>query len=357
MKHVVVYKEPDRFAAWPANRGFYKYPGDELVCCFQSKTCAYQERLDMNHERTRPGGVSEVMMARSLDGGRTWRPEDRRVLFNCDELAWRLDYERETFRQTCCCEDGFQSPDFLLMYNQNWIMASTDRGRTMKGPQILRGFGVGPQRGRPDYVLREDGALILFTTVGVEFSDSNARPACLISKSNGASWQFLSYLTSAPNPDCIMIMPSGILLPDGCILAAVRCQISASDGWAEIYRSKDHGRTWGRISRVNDHGNPCHLLLLDDGRLLATYSYRNKPFGIRVAVSEDKGLSWQEGVLRDDGGSWDLGYPRSCQLDDGGIATVYYWNAPDPSMPAQVYGGVRHIVCTRWAMGDVEFSY
>jgi hypothetical protein len=59
-------------------------------------------------------------------------------------------------------------------------------------------------------------------------------------------------------------------------------------------------------------------------------------------VSEDQGATWkieQEIVLRDDGGSRDLGYPSSVQLADGTLVTVYYIHGPD---------GVRHIAATRW---------
>ena len=31
-------------------------------------------------------------------------------------------------------------------------------------------------------------------------------------------------------------------------------------------------------------------------------------------------------MLRDDGGSWDLGYTRTVQRPDGKLVTVYYYN-------------------------------
>jgi hypothetical protein len=76
--------------------------------------------------------------------------------------------------------------------------------------------------------------------------------------------------------------------------------------------------------------------------LLCSYGYRREPFGVRACVSEDQGATWkieQEIVLRDDGGSRDLGYPSSVQLADGTLVTVYYIHGPD---------GVRHIAATRW---------
>ncbi len=45
--------------------------------------------------------------------------------------------------------------------------------------------------------------------------------------------------------------------------------------------------------------------------------------------------------MRDDGGSWDLGYPNSWLVDDRTIGTLYYFNAKDD--PVQANGGVRHV--------------
>jgi hypothetical protein len=49
-------------------------------------------------------------------------------------------------------------------------------------------------------------------------------------------------------------------------------------------------------------------------------------------------------VLRDDGGSHDLGYPRVVQLADGRVLAAYSSNCADDSI--QYEGGVRHIAAT-----------
>ena len=47
-------------------------------------------------------------------------------------------------------------------------------------------------------------------------------------------------------------------------------------------------------------------------------------------ISSDNGRSWSdEIVLRKDGGSWDLGYPRSVQRKDGKVVSVYYYNTKE----------------------------
>jgi hypothetical protein len=45
-------------------------------------------------------------------------------------------------------------------------------------------------------------------------------------------------------------------------------------------------------------------------------------------------------VLRDDGGNWDLGYPRTVQRSDGKLVTVYYFN--------DARRKERHIAATIW---------
>jgi hypothetical protein len=79
--------------------------------------------------------------------------------------------------------------------------------------------------------------------------------------------------------------------------------------------------------------------------LLAVYGYRVPPYGVRARVSEDTGRTWgQEIVLRDDGGSRDLGYPRTVQLGGNRLMAVYYFNRADDRV--QYDGGVRHIAGT-----------
>ena len=62
-------------------------------------------------------------------------------------------------------------------------------------------------------------------------------------------------------------------------------------------------------------------------RLVLTYGFRSAPYGIRARMSRDQGFTWRpEIILRDDAGTWDLGYPRTVQRADGKIVTIYYFN-------------------------------
>jgi hypothetical protein len=151
----------------------------------------------------------------------------------------------------------------------------------------------------------------------------------------------------------MLIMPTAVWLPSGRMLAAARVQHPPNGLWTELYESDDGGRAWRFAGRLNDHGAPAQLVTLPDGRLCAVYGYRRPPFGIRVRVSEDtEGRRWEpERILRGDGASDDLGYPRAGALPDGTVCTAYYFHDrrhPKPRDVDQFHYGVRSIIATRF---------
>jgi hypothetical protein len=143
-------------------------------------------------------------------------------------------------------------------------------------------------------------------------------------------------------------MPSSVRLSKTRILTTLRRK-EGPDHWIDAWVTDDNGASWRFLNRPvpstgGSVGNPPSLLMLRDGRLALIYGYRSAPYGIRARLSDDKGLSWgDEIILRNDGGCWDLGYPRSVQRTDGKIATAYYFNdRPDRE---------RYIAATVWDPG------
>jgi hypothetical protein len=123
----------------------------------------------------------------------------------------------------------------------------------------------------------------------------------------------------------------------------------AGDMWTELYKSDDGGRTWQFLSRVTDFGAPGAPLRMRDGRLVVVYGSRLPPAGIRAVVSEDEGLTWSpEIVVRDDAGSWDVGYPRVWEAAPGKIGAIYYYNSKDDPLQVKPVG-------TLWGAGGVRF--
>lgn len=343
-ENFAVYRKENEFSAWPRNCGVYKYKNDEIIVGFLTRTCYYKTREEVAHGYSPADCSSRIVQMRSKDGGKTW-DEPKKII-----PSMNLGYS--TLEQVSFLEPkefDFKNPDFMFIAIKNQVFFSQDRGHNIYGPCRLPSFGYDTIWPRPDYVIRDDGALILFGTVNCS-DGKEGKPVAIISKNKGISWELFSYISYEKN-DYMQIMPSGVILPSGKIICAVRCQRYrySYSFWAECYVSEDMGRTWNFLSRINDIGSPCHLLLLEDGRVLASYGYRSRPFGIRISVSEDEGKTWKnEFILRDDGGSWDLGYPVSVQLDSGEIFTVYYFNNKNDKIWQD--GGVRHIAASVYSL-------
>jgi hypothetical protein len=249
-------------------------------------------------------------------------------------------------------------PALFKPNSQAWLRASSDGGLTWRRPILLPPGGLPALTGHGSSTVRADGMSLIGLTTTTEGGWTN-RPLVYAS-GDGVEWRFLSFITAAGDEGSAAsdrkgelifgaigrIYPRLLALADGRILAAIRFQRDATGViWTDIHESLDGGRTWGFLSRVNDWGAPGDIVELRDGRIVCVYGYRVAPPGIRARVSEDGGRSWGgEIVLRDDGGSWDLGYPRVIQLASGALLAVYYMNLKDD--PIQMNGGVRHIART-----------
>ena len=354
LEHIIIFYDRDDFAGWPFNHGFKAFSPDELLISFSRGDCDYDARYDLGHRVVDARG-GEYMTMRSTDGGKTWPLEWLR------SLGSRQDIERPLYSNPRAGPTeafDWSSPDFFLTagfgipperdQDMGYIQVSRDRGHSWEGPFRMPTFGFAWVQVKPDYIVRPDGVVLLFVTAGIgDSANANRIVAVYASTDAGMSWNYLSAII-AESPDRRFVKryyASPVLLDDGRILVALRCQIDARSAWPEIFESDDGGRSWRFVSRVNDWGGPTDLTLLEDGRLLAVYGYRVPPYGIRARISEDDGATWgPELILRDDGGSWDLGYPRTALLGGGKVIVAYYFNWADDLV--QLDGGVRHIAAT-----------
>jgi hypothetical protein len=367
-EHVTIYYSREHFAAWPFAHGLWAWPDGEVLVGFTRAPCGYQRPDDVRH-RVVDGDAAQYVTLRSPDSGRTWPGESLQLLGQRGGLKAKL--LEEAIAERGAQPEGelegaldWGAPDFCLSAgfgippdearDVGYVQLSGDRGRTWHGPFRIPGLGFANVQVKPDYLVRPDGLVLLFVTVaradpagrhggryGSRFVAVYATP------DGGRSWRYLSCILpgSPDTPFVERYYASPVLLPDGRILVALRCQLNGSNAWPEVYASQDGGWTWRFVSRVADWGGPTHLRRLEDGRLLAAYGYRVPPYGIRARASEDEGRTWgPELVLRDDGGSHDLGYPRTVPLPGGRIMAAYYFNRAADDVRCE--GGVRHIAGT-----------
>jgi hypothetical protein len=160
-------------------------------------------------------------------------------------------------------------------------------------------------------------------------------------KNGGKSWNLVSFI--GPEPEDYSIMPSTVRVGGRSLVTAIRRK-----RWIEIYRTDDEGASWNLLTKTAENGgNPPSMIRLKDDRLALTYGYRLEPYGIRARFSSDEGRTWgDEFILRQDGGTWDLGYPRTVQRPDGNLVTVYYF--------ADSKNNDRYIAATIWNPGQVR---
>lgn len=361
MNHVVLYKQQGRYAGWPANYGIWSW-GDEIVVGF----AVGHHHSDGHFHARDTSRPFETMQARSMDGGVTWtvEPIPARIPGG---VALSADEHVEPHLRLAAMLEGadgptlapgelpFTHPDFALMCARTGLSGgakslfyySTDRCRSWQGPYRLPSFGLPGLAARTDYqVLGAEDAVLLLTAA--KDNGEEGRVCCVRTTDGGETFGVVSWIGDDPGPG-FHIMPASVRLPDGRLLAALRCRedLHAMEGgnWIDLYESTDDGATWRYVSRpvvdTGRGGNPPTLSLLPDGRLVICYGYRRPPYGIRAVISGDEGRTWgEERVLRDDAGSFDIGYPRTAVRADGSLVTVYYYT-DEP-------GGACYIAATLW---------
>ena len=350
-EHFIVFRDADTFAGWPFNGGLWQFADGELLAGFVRGRCDYDDVATLNHGVVDRDNGQHVTL-RSFDSGRTWPLETLQTIYTRPTIDERMlgdsppapdDAVYDPRADGYCLLAAFGIPPKNLDGSRNLMVTwvSTDRGHTWKTPTRVGPYGFDHLGGRPSYCMGADDTLLLFAHASRHSGERAAFPVVFGSRNGGARWSLVGEVE--PQPAAPMaIMPQPLVLEDGTILIALRRQYQGQgEAHTQIYRSNDGGLSWRFFSRVNVWGAPASLTLLPDHRIVCVYGFRQPPFGIRAKVSDDDGATWgEELILRDDGGSSDLGYPRTVLRPDGQLLTLYYLSTRSDR--------VRHIAATLW---------
>ena len=365
--HRIIYRNETEFSSHPFLGGLWRTGNGDLLVGFTRTSCSYGSAADVHHDVI-TGLRRQMCTIRSTTNGRNWDPESLQVVFETPETP-EDSAEAEDEEPIRDPDDPdvivamWTTPALLVPEARPWLRISTDGGRSWRRPVKLPMFKLASLSGHGSFTRRQDGLWIAGLTAASQ--DGWSRRPVLYGSWDGACWTFLSFVTPPPEDSLVEAPRTGtprfgahrymytrpLSLRDGRILVSVRCQRDPTSAfWTEIFESVDGGRTFGFLSRVNDWGAPGDLVEMRDGRIACVYGYRLPPYGVRARTSADGGRSWsRELVLRDDGGSWDLGYPRVIEHEEGRLLAVYYMNRADD--PIQMNGGVRHIAMTEFTPG------
>lgn len=330
VRNEIVYRESGRYGGWPANHGIWIW-GNEILVGFEAGYFKYNDRTH-SIDWDRP---AEHLLARSTDGGESWKIEHPLSLRAPDGLKQAKVLTEPGGKQPMDCPGGidFTNPNFALTARMADVNVgpsrfyySYDRGRSWQGPFRMPDFGQKGIAARTDYFVNGPHDLTMFLTAA-KSNGKEGRVICVRTRDGGKSWNMLSFVGPEPPDDDMATMPSSVRLSNKVYLTAIR-----HTSWIELYRSDDAALTWRFVCKPvaytgEHHGNPPFLIKLKDGRLALTYGFRAEPYGIRARLSSDEGQTWSAEIpLRTGGGTWDLGYTRTVQRPDGKLVTVYYFN-------------------------------
>ena len=332
VKDVVVYCDSMYYSAFPS---VVKLDDGRLMVAF--RRAPNRQMMGANRYR-HIDPCSQLVSVTSSDGGDTWTTEPQLMFAHpfggsqdpcmiklhngdilCTSYLWVQLGEGllEEYKGRVVGDDNSS-------FAGGFLIRSTDEGKTWHGP--LNPGSPLPVENRLTVLgkmpLYNRGALCIYWAVACDNPQGGFSVYLVESKDNGSTWQYRS--TIADDPKISFNETSIIQTPKGDLVAFMRS--FDFDDHACIARSTDGGKsfTW---NDMGFQGHPLNALKLPDGRRLLTYGFRHEPYGIRARIMDSECQSWSdEIVLRDDGGSTDLGYSWPVLIDDHHALVVYYFN-------------------------------
>lgn len=258
--------------------------------------------------------ISDIMAARSTDGGRTWT--EHQLIAHSDvwnegglwvapqlsklrdgRLVIIADFGRRTTGQDWPMLVTWQKPNRGMSNHLFW---SKDNGKTWDGPTKIDDVG-----GEPGYILElSDGTLVYPRTESREtdqiwnppqpWGGNYYRNVAVFSDDGGKTWARTAIIADDPlQGDC----ETGLVeLAPGKLLAVTRIGLGGGSLGqpSRFIFSDDKGKTWGRAELAPLYGQRPIIRKLQSGKLLVTY--RNSwgtPGTYAFAFAQNEKLSYQ----------------------------------------------------------------
>ncbi len=350
VKDVIIYKDSLFYSAFPS---VVKRPKGEFLVAFRR---APDRRLFGEEGISHTDPNSYLVMVRSADGEQ-WTKEPELIFSHpfggsqdpclsqlrdgtliCSSYIWGLirpDADSVLNRKITILRYKKSNHSQAYTFLGGYLMRSVDGGGKWLGPIYPLHVPVDNQVnvwGKPLPAYNR-GALCegrngrIYWVVASNSADAPAKTQThlLISDDKGLTWQ---YSCSVASDQKISFDETSVYeTPKGDLVAFLRTANMPGD-LSCIARSTDGGKsfTW---QSMGFYGHPLHALKLPDNRVLLTYGYRHKPFGIRGRILNAECTDFataHEFIIRDDGGGGDLGYCWSAIIGENRVLVVYYFN-------------------------------
>lgn len=341
VEDLTIYADARFHCAFPS---LVRRPDGELLVAFRR---APDRRLLGEKGVLHVDPNSYLVLVRSRDDGRTWTKEPQLIYSHpfggsqdpcmvqlsdqsivCTSYGW-APVTADALAKLPAGTMPHYSKRFVFM--GGYLVRSVDGGNTWSAP-IFPPAAAGETRvdlvGRPLPAYNR-GAMCegrdgrLYWVVAVRGATQ-----LMVSGDKGATWQDAGVV--ARDAKATFGETSLYETPKGDLVAFMRT--GGLDNRLAIARSSDRGRTFQPWVDAGFQGLPFYALRLPDQRVLLVYGYRTKPFGIRARVLDAEctnAATASEIVLRDDGGTADLGYPWAGVIGKNRVLVVYYFNQAD----------------------------
>lgn len=353
VKDVVVYEDARFYSCFPS---VVKRPDGELLAAFRR---APDRRVfgESGNQHVHPN--SYLVMVRSSDG-ENWTTEPELIYahpFGGSQDPCLLQLTDGTllcasYLWTMVSEEGREnlkkpySENSAAVFMGGYLVHSADGGKTWQGPVYpphiapeinfnAQGEPL-PAYNRGALCEGKNGRIYWAVAANDQESPRKTSVHLLTSDDKGLTWNYQSVV--AEDKTVTFNETSVYETPRGDLVAFLRT--ANLDDKACITRSTDGGRTFGKWESMGFQGHPLNALRLPDNRVLLTYGYRHEPFGIRARILNAECTDFAtapEMILRDDGGSTDLGYTWPVLLGNNRVLVIYYFNKEK---------GTRHIAGT-----------
>jgi hypothetical protein len=359
VRDLVIYEGDDFYSSFPS---VVKRNDGELIVAFRR---APDRKAFGEKGTSHVDPNSYLVLVRSNDGAATWSKEP--------ELIWAHPFGGSQDPCLLQLRDGtllcmsylwsfvrpdgitnlkmpfFQSsPGFIFM--GGYYIRSANGGKSWQGPYY-------PPHIKPEVMFSATGEPLpaynrgglyegrdgrIFWVVAASDSNSPHKTSnhLLISEDKGMTFNYSCPVAIDNN---VTFNEASIYeTPKGDLVAFMRT--AKFDDHACIARSDDGGKSFHQWEDMGFQGHPLNALRLPDNRVLLTYGYRHAPFGIRARILNAECNDFKtapEIILRDDGGSTDLGYTWSVMVDNKKILVVYYFNKEEG--PRYIAGTILEI--------------
>lgn len=311
--------------AYPLETILFATPEDGSVACYRipaletvdgALLAAIDERVPSCADLRGSRDIN-ILLRRSLDGGKTWGAAQR-ILDYPDGIAasdasFIVDRDRGRIFMLVNVMDHDRAPGEYRFH----IIHSDDAGATWSAPRDITDE-VAPSDWEADFKFITSGhgtqapdGTLLHTIVNLERG-----VFVLMSEDNGASW------TMAPSPVTPGDESKIIAFDDGRWMVNSRVQ-DAGHRWVHV--SNDRGRTW--ISRPDsslvDPAVNASLIRTEEGLLYVGANHPTERRNLTMRFSTDEGQNWTAGPVIHNGSA---AYVSAAALPDGDVGLFYERN-------------------------------